>query len=114
LLSNVALAVSPNILYVKVKVENQFLIFAKELLGTVLSDELHFTVVAEFQGNELSGTPYVPLFGDGQPTVVLAEFVNTAEGTALCISLQRSEKMTLTSQRPKAFHSCSSSNRWLL
>ncbi|MGA3199155.1 MAG: isoleucine--tRNA ligase [Halobacteriota archaeon] len=83
LLSNVALAVSPNILYVKVKVKNQFLIFAKELLETVLSDELHFTIVAEFQGNELSGTRYVPLFGDGQPTVVLAEFVNTAEGTGI-------------------------------
>jgi len=49
----------------------------------VLSDELHFTIVAEFQGNELNGTRYVPLFGDRQPTVVLAEFVSTAEGTGI-------------------------------
>jgi len=83
LLSNVALAVNPDILYVKVKVKDEFLIFAKELLETVLSDQLHFTVVAEFQGKELKGTPYVHLFGDAQPTVVLAEFVSTAEGTGI-------------------------------
>src|SRR5665647_523837 len=41
--SNVALAVGPDISYVKVKIRNQFLIFAKDLLDTVLRDCLLYT-----------------------------------------------------------------------
>lgn len=83
LLSNVALAVNPDIPYVKVKVRNQFLIFAKELLEMVLRDEPRFEVVAEFQGKELNGMRYRSLFGDGQLSVVLADFISTAEGTGI-------------------------------
>ena len=82
LLSNVALAVSPSITYVKVKVSSVFFIFAKELLATVLSDE-HFVVIDEFQGRDLYGIRYEPLYGEGKPSVVLAEFVSTAEGTGI-------------------------------
>ena len=83
LLSNVALAVNPDITYVKVKVRSQFLIFAKALLETVLRDEPRFEVVAEFQGTELNGMRYRSLFGDEQLSVVLADFITTAEGTGI-------------------------------
>lgn len=83
LLSNVALAVNPDTSYVKVQVKGQFFIFAKELLQTVLRDEAIFDVVEDFQGNELRGIRYLPLFGNGEPSVVLADFVSTAEGTGV-------------------------------
>jgi len=83
LLSNVALAVNPDIPYIKVKVRNQFLIFAKELLETVLRDEPHFKVVAEFQGKELNGMRYRSLFSNAQLSVVLADFISTTEGTGI-------------------------------
>ncbi|MEI7827651.1 MAG: isoleucine--tRNA ligase, partial [Euryarchaeota archaeon] len=83
LLSNVALAVNPDIPYVNVKVRNQFLIFAKELLETVLRDEPRFKVVAEFQGKELNGMRYRSLFSDAQLSVVLADFISTTEGTGI-------------------------------
>jgi len=53
-------------------VKNQFS-FSQRVVQTVLSDELHFTIVAEFQGNELNGTRYVPLFAtDSQPSCSLS------------------------------------------
>jgi isoleucyl-tRNA synthetase len=83
LLSNVALAVNPDILYVRVKVRDQVLIFAKELLETVLRDEPHFDVEAEYLGKELNGMRYQPLFGDTLLNVVLADFVSIGEGTGI-------------------------------
>jgi isoleucyl-tRNA synthetase len=83
LLSNVALAVNPDISYVKVRVAGQFLILAKELLRTVLSDEALFDVVEDFQGSELRGISYLPPFGNAALGVVLADFVSTAEGTGI-------------------------------
>jgi isoleucyl-tRNA synthetase len=83
LLSNVALAVNPNITYVKVKVRNQSLIFAKDLLGTVLPDKQYFEVTREYLGRELNGQQYQSLFSDSEFSVVLADFVNTSEGTGI-------------------------------
>jgi len=83
LLSNVALAVNPDIFYVKVRANGQFFILAKELLRTVLDNSAHFDVVEDFRGDELSGVRYLPLFGNEAPSVVLADFVSTAEGTGI-------------------------------
>jgi len=81
--SNVALAVNPDISYVKVKIRNQFLIFAKDLLDTVLRDEQHFNVETECLGTALNGKRYKSLFNDGEFSVVLADFVSTSEGTGI-------------------------------
>jgi isoleucyl-tRNA synthetase len=83
LLSNVALAVNPDIPYVKVKVRDQFLVFAKDLLDTVLRDEQHFEVATECLGRELNGKRYQSLFTDGEFSVVIADFVSTSEGTGI-------------------------------
>jgi isoleucyl-tRNA synthetase len=83
LFSNVALAVNPDIHYVKVKVGNQFLIFAEDLLEMVLHDEQHFEVITKCLGRKLNETRYKSLFSDAELSVVLADFVSTDEGTGI-------------------------------
>lgn len=90
---NVALAVGEGVDYVKVKIENEFFILAKNLLEKVLKDKT-FEVVSEMKGKELLGKSYKPLFDYYAKDEKLenrqngwkiygADFVTTEDGTGV-------------------------------
>ncbi len=84
LISNVALAVNPDVEYVKVRHKNDFLILAKERLSVVPEAEL----VASMSGRDLVGKEYerwfsfVPVAKRGW-YVVAGDFVTTTDGTGI-------------------------------
>lgn len=85
LLSNVALALHPEIEYVKVAHQGQFLILAKARLEVL---EGEYEIVASFTGAELAGREYEPIYNYVQPDkrshyTVLGEFVTTTDGTGI-------------------------------
>ena len=99
---NVALAVGPVINYWKVKVGDEFLILAEDLVEKLFNKEgegISYEKVAEISGRELAGKKYEPLFTDflekpeldqkpiinfeNAYQVVLADFVETTEGTGV-------------------------------
>ncbi len=87
---NVALAVGEDVTYVKIQLKNgDNLIFAKNLIETILKDE-EYEVLSEFSGKDLLGIKYDPLYktvdckGSEQSYVVLpASFVTTTDGTGI-------------------------------
>jgi isoleucyl-tRNA synthetase len=87
LLSNAALAVAPDVTYVRARVGDELLIVAEPLLERVLGDGVQ--VEARMQGSELAGTsyqppfPYVTDFGPRSHTVLEADFVTTEDGTGI-------------------------------
>src|SRR3989339_2284774 len=58
LISNVALAVGPDVSYVKIKTDNKTIILAKERLSIIDSD---YEVIEELKGRELEGIEYEQL-----------------------------------------------------
>jgi isoleucyl-tRNA synthetase len=85
LISNVALAVGPDVDYVKVKTDDKYLILAKERLEVLKND---YEIVAEYKGSELAGTNYNQLFNylsvDKKGFyVVEADFVSTGDGSGI-------------------------------
>lgn len=85
LISNVALAVHPDVDYVKVEHKNNYLILAEARLS-VLGEE--YKVVERFKGSALEGKEYDRIFSYHQPKekgwyVVLADFVTTEDGTGI-------------------------------
>lgn len=85
LISNVALAVHPDVEYVKVEINNEKLILAKQRLS-VLDGE--YVVVDVYSGKELEGKEYFPLYNFVKVNerafyVVSAEFVTTEDGTGI-------------------------------
>lgn len=88
---NVALAVNPEIAYVKVKVGEDILVIAKERL-VALKDK-QYEMVSELKGADLVGKKYKPLFPyyedaklnnkENLYTVVPADFVTTTDGTGV-------------------------------
>ncbi len=85
---NVALAVGPQIDYVRLKHQQEFFILAKELVAKVIGEQAE--IVAEFKGEALLNLKYQPLFslpkllsGGATHTVVPADFVTTEEGTGV-------------------------------
>ncbi len=58
---NTAIAINKNFIYLKVKVENDILILAKETLQNVLKDK-QYSVLGEIKGIELIGKSYEPVF----------------------------------------------------
>lgn len=91
LISNVALAVHPDVDYVKAALEAddggaaEFLILAKARLG-VLKEK--YTIVEEFPGHRLAGKEYERLFNYHHPKekawyVVEADFVTTEDGSGI-------------------------------
>jgi len=101
---NVGLAVSPEVVYCRVRITEppagawegrgatevgEELIMAKDLLSEVLRHQVE--IVEEFPGSELVGKEYQPLFpgaierGDSKTawTVVAADFVTTTDGTGV-------------------------------
>jgi isoleucyl-tRNA synthetase len=85
---NVAVAVAPNVTYVKARVGDETLIVAEPLLEKVLGEDAE--VVERLSGSDLVGGGYRgPVFAleDGGPTnafkVLAGEFVTTEDGTGL-------------------------------
>jgi isoleucyl-tRNA synthetase len=85
---NVALAVGDNIDYVKIQIEGENWILAKERLETVLGKQPYQTV-EEFKGSKMIGWEYEPLFdvpklhSPKSYKVYAADFVTTTDGTGV-------------------------------
>jgi len=85
LISNVALAVGPNITYVKIETDNKIIILAKDRLEIIDSE---YEIVEELKGSELDGTEYEQLFNYVKVNkkafyVVPANFVSTDDGSGI-------------------------------
>ena len=88
--SNLALAVGPDIDYVKVKDGDECYILAESRLTAYYKDEADYEVVARLKGRELEGLTYEPLFDyfadlaeEGAFRVGLADYVSTEDGTGI-------------------------------
>ena len=87
LISNAALAVGPELEYVRVRHQGEFLVLARELVERVLGAEAE--VIAHLPGSALAGIRYQPPFayvteyGPRGHTVLEADFVTTTEGTGI-------------------------------
>src|SRR5690606_21281698 len=89
--SNMALAVGPEIDYVKIKhtdVSNYYL--AEALAHSVFKNKEDYEVIESMKGNSLEGIEYEPLFDfsadkkeEGAFRVVTAEYVSTEDGTGI-------------------------------
>lgn len=87
LISNVALAVHPDQLYIKVRYKNQELILAEERASILLKGQ-QYDIIDGFKGKELEGKEYEPLFDYAKPKkkawyIVLADFVTMDDGTGI-------------------------------
>lgn len=85
LISNVALAVGPDINYVKIKTEDTFVILAKERLSVLRED---YEIISEHKGSDLIGQSYEQLFNyikvDQKAFYVIdANFVSTEDGSGI-------------------------------
>ncbi|HEX8742682.1 MAG TPA: isoleucine--tRNA ligase [Thermoleophilaceae bacterium] len=87
LVSNAALAVAPDVTYVRARVGGESLIVAEPLLERVLGEEA--AVEERMSGSELAGLSYEPPFpwisdyGEKGHTVLEADFVTTEDGTGI-------------------------------
>ncbi|MFA5355613.1 MAG: isoleucine--tRNA ligase [Candidatus Paceibacterota bacterium] len=82
---NVAVAVNPDIKYVKAEVEGEILILAEQRLSALGKE---YKVTEELKGKNLKGLEYEPPFGFSKPDkrawfVVLADYVSLEDGTGL-------------------------------
>lgn len=59
LIGNVALAVNPELTYVKVELNGEYLIIAKDLVSTIKYD---VDIISEMKGRDLLGVEYEPLY----------------------------------------------------
>jgi len=87
---NSALAVNPDVTYVKVLIDGINLILAKDLVEKVLTNEKHqlleYEVVDTLKGKSLLGRSYEPLFedqGEGAHKIWSADYVTTEAGTGI-------------------------------
>src|SRR4051794_25023441 len=87
LLSNAALAVAPDVTYVRARVGDETLIVAEPLVERVLGEGVE--IESRVKGSELAGTsyeppfPYIDDFGPRTHTVLEADFVTTDDGTGV-------------------------------
>ncbi len=89
---NTAIAVNKDVKYIKVKIDTESFILAKDVSEKVLKDKV-FTVVEEFKGSKLVGKKYKPVFPYYENTempnkeniwkVWHGDFVTTEMGTGL-------------------------------
>ena len=87
LLSNVALAVHPDALYIKIRYHGQNMILAEERAATLLKGQ-DYELLDGFKGEELKNVEYEPLFSFTKPEkkawfVITADFVTMDEGTGI-------------------------------
>lgn len=85
LISNVALAVGPDITYVKILNKDKKIILAKELLSVIVGD---YEILEEIQGSDLEGTEYEQLLPYNKVKkkafyVCPGEFVSTEDGSGI-------------------------------
>ena len=85
LISNVALAVGPDVNYVKIRTDKRNLILAKERLSVIKNE---YEIISEHKGSELSGISYNQMFQyltvDKKGFyVVEADFVSTSDGSGI-------------------------------
>jgi isoleucyl-tRNA synthetase len=87
LLSNAALAVHPDVMYVRARVGDEVLILAEPLVERVLGENVQ--IESRVKGSDLFGMRYEPPFsyitdfGPRGHTVVTADFVTTDDGTGI-------------------------------
>ncbi len=112
LLSNAALAVHPDVDYVRARVDGETLIVAAALAEKVLGDGVE--IGESVKGSELEGTryeppfPYISDYGERGHTVLPADFVTTDDGTGVVHTavafgeddFQLGERYGLTLQNP--------------
>lgn len=84
-----ALAVNPNILYIKVKQGDEYYILAKSAIK-MLNKKPKYEIIEEFSGEELVGKKFVPHYdyypiGKGEKAfeVIAGDFVTAEEGTGV-------------------------------
>jgi len=82
---NAALAVGKNIKYVKIKIDNEYLLLAKDRLDVI---DGKYTIIDRVNSSKIQGLEYEPLysfisFTEKAHYVVLADFVSTEEGTGI-------------------------------
>lgn len=88
--SNTGLAINKSIDYVRVKVDDEIFILAKDNLEKVLKDEknqaIDYEVLGKVSSDDLVGKTYKPLFsdrGEGAHKIWHADFVTTDAGTGI-------------------------------
>ncbi len=88
--SNLALALGPDIEYVKVRDGDEFYILAKDRLSEYYRSEEEYEIVKSYNGKELEGIEYEPIFPyfanlreSGAFRTYLADYVSTEEGTGI-------------------------------
>ena len=88
--SNLALAVGPEIDYVKVKDGEEFFILARDRLSSYYKSEEEYEIAARYRGEELEGWEYEPLFpyfseyaDNGAFRIFVADYVSTEEGSGI-------------------------------
>lgn len=88
--SNLALAVGPDIDYVKVKDGKDYYILAEERLSSYYRSGDEYKIVERYKGKELAGKRYKPIFpyfkdltGKGAFKTYLADYVSTEDGTGI-------------------------------
>lgn len=88
--ANTALAINPDIEYVKVQYDGTNYVLAKELVEKVFVDEKHqpleYTIGETVDGASLTGKSYEPLFGnrgENAHKVWAADYVTTESGTGI-------------------------------
>ena len=87
LVSNAALAVGPDVIYVRARVGGEVLIVAEALVERVLGEGAE--ILERFLGSTLAGTaydppfPYITDYGPRGHTVLEADFVTTEDGTGV-------------------------------
>ncbi|NQU66068.1 MAG: isoleucine--tRNA ligase, partial [SAR324 cluster bacterium] len=90
LVSNLALAVHPELTYVKVKHKDEIYYLAKDLLVKTLGEESLASIEGEMAGSKMEGMAYEPLFpyfadkvSEGAFKVVMGDYVSTETGTGV-------------------------------
>jgi len=87
LLSNVALAVHPDELYIKIRYHGQVMILAEERASVLLKGQ-QYELIDGYKGKELAGIKYDPLFSYVNPNkkawyIITADFVTMEDGTGI-------------------------------
>ena len=88
--SNLALALGPDIDYVRIKHGEDYYILAKDRLSAYYRDPSEYEIVEQFKGRDFEGRSYEPLFPffqelteKGAFRTFLGDFVSTEEGTGI-------------------------------
>ncbi|MGD6729600.1 MAG: isoleucine--tRNA ligase [Pleomorphochaeta sp.] len=88
--SNLALALGPDIDYVKVKDGKEYYILGKDRLSHYYKNESDYEIVEEYKGTDLKGLRYKPLFPyfaslkeEGAFITVLGDYVTTEDGCGI-------------------------------